>query len=233
MKCFQERLAVISPIRLKAWVSQQSYKLMLSSLFLLTDCKKIEKADIIFLVDGSGSIENRFGSMQVFMESVVSRSIVSRDSTRFGAILFSNEPKIKFTLETYNSKGEIRNAIRALVPPKDNTYTSEALDYSLQFFNEEHGGRRRFRVPQILMVITDGAATNPANLGKNSDALRANNITVFSIGVENANKDELLIMAGNNQSNVFYVDKFDQLETLYRQISGVVCSITKHRKYGE
>ncbi|XP_023185935.1 collagen alpha-6(VI) chain-like isoform X3 [Xiphophorus maculatus] len=192
------------------------------------DCKKIEKADIIFLVDGSGSIENRFGSMQVFMESVVSRSIVSRDSTRFGAILFSNEPKIKFTLETYNSKGEIRNAIRALVPPKDNTYTSEALDYSLQFFNEEHGGRRRFRVPQILMVITDGAATNPANLGKNSDALRANNVTVFSIGVENANKDELLIMAGNNQSNVFYVDKFDQLETLYRQISGVVCSITKH-----
>ncbi|XP_032413696.1 collagen alpha-4(VI) chain-like isoform X2 [Xiphophorus hellerii] len=192
------------------------------------DCKKIEKADIIFLVDGSGSIENRFGSMQVFMESVVSRSIVSRDSTRFGAILFSNEPKIKFTLETYNSKGEIRNAIRALVPPKDDTYTSEALDYSLQFFNEEHGGRRRFRVPQILMVITDGAATNPANLGKNSDALRANNITVFSIGVENANKDELLIMAGNNQSNVFYVDKFDQLETLYRQISGVVCSITKH-----
>ncbi|XP_017164866.1 collagen alpha-6(VI) chain-like isoform X2 [Poecilia reticulata] len=192
------------------------------------DCKKIEKADIIFLVDGSGSIENRFRSMQVFMESVVNRSIVSRDSTRFGAILFSNEPKIKFTLNNYSSKGDIRNAIKALVPPKDNTHTSEALEYSLQFFNEEHGGRRSFRVPQILMVITDGAATNPDNLRENSNALRANNITVFSIGVENANKNELLIMAGNNQSNVFYVDKFDQLETLYQQISGVICSITKH-----
>uniref|UniRef100_A0A3P9PG06 VWFA domain-containing protein n=1 Tax=Poecilia reticulata TaxID=8081 RepID=A0A3P9PG06_POERE len=179
------------------------------------DCKKIEKADIIFLVDGSGSIENRFRSMQVFMESVVNRSIVSRDSTRFGAILFSNEPKIKFTLNNYSSKGDIRNAIKALVPPKDNTHTSEALEYSLQFFNEEHGGRRSFRVPQILMVITDGAATNPDNLRENSNALRANNITVFSIGVENANKNELLIMAGNNQSNVFYVDKFDQLETLF------------------
>uniref|UniRef100_A0A3B5PUM2 VWFA domain-containing protein n=1 Tax=Xiphophorus maculatus TaxID=8083 RepID=A0A3B5PUM2_XIPMA len=174
MKCFQERLAIISPIRLKAWVSQQSYKLMLSSLFLLTDCKKIEKADIIFLVDGSGSIENRFGSMQVFMESVVSRSIVSRDSTRFGAILFSNEPKIKFTLETYNSKGEIRNAIRALVPPKDNTYTSEALDYSFPL----RGSRIQRKVPQTLVVLSDGNSydnvENPAN------ELRALGIDIFA-----------------------------------------------------
>ncbi|XP_043973359.1 collagen alpha-6(VI) chain-like isoform X2 [Gambusia affinis] len=191
------------------------------------DCKKIEKADIIFLVDGSESISRRFRSMQVFMESVVNRSIVSTDSTHFGAILFSKEPEIQFDLKEFNSKGEIRKAIESLVPPKDITRTSAALEYSLQFFNRERGGRRDFRVPQILMVITDGEASDPENLSKNSDALRANGITVFSIGVENANKNELLIMAGYNQSHVFYVDEFEQLETLYSQISTVICHITK------
>ncbi|KAM4736112.1 collagen alpha-6(VI) chain-like isoform 2-T3 [Anableps anableps] len=191
------------------------------------DCKKIEKADIMFLVDGSASIGQSFRSMQLFMESVVNRTIVSRDSTRFGAILYSDEPEMKFTLKSYNSRAAVNNAIKALVLLNANTYTSKALNYSLQYFSEKHGGRRRLGVPQVLMVITDGNAHDHEYLKRDSDALRENGITVLSIGVKNAEMDQLLTMAGNNPSNVFFVDNFDKLETLYKQMSGVICNITK------
>ncbi|MEQ2226016.1 hypothetical protein ILYODFUR_023360, partial [Ilyodon furcidens] len=190
------------------------------------ECKKVRKADIIFLVDGSQSIGSQFGSMQTFMESVVNQTIVSRSSTRFGAILYSDDPEIKFSLNDFNSRGEVVNAIEALVPPSKKTYTGKALNYALQFFNEEHGGRRRLKVPQILMVITDGEAHDRDNLEGYSNQLRANNITVLSIGVQNAKMDELLIMAGSNE-RVFFVDNFKKLETLHKNLSGVICNTTK------
>ncbi|MEQ2218232.1 hypothetical protein XENOCAPTIV_000365, partial [Xenoophorus captivus] len=190
------------------------------------ECKKVQKADIIFLVDGSSSIDDKFRSMQIFMESIVKQTIVSRSSTRFGAILYSDDPEIKFSLNNFNSRGEVLNAIKALVPPSKNTYTGKALNYTLQFFNEEHGGRRRLNVPQILMVITDGKAQDHYQLEGHSNQLRAKNITVLSIGVQDANMNELLIMAGSNE-RVFFVEDFKKLETLHKNLSGVICNTTK------
>uniref|UniRef100_A0A672GMK9 Collagen, type VI, alpha 4a n=1 Tax=Salarias fasciatus TaxID=181472 RepID=A0A672GMK9_SALFA len=192
------------------------------------DCKKTEKADIIFLVDGSTSITlPKFGSMQKFMLSIVNQTTVGENLTRFGVILYSDNPKSSFTLNQLKSKKEVSKAITALQPPYGNTYTGKALDYSLQFFNEENGGRAALQVPQILMVITDADATDRNGLVAPSVALRENGISVFSIGVEGANTTQLEIMAGYDKSRVFYVDNFDALETLYKNISLVLCNSTK------
>ncbi|XP_044062813.1 collagen alpha-6(VI) chain-like isoform X2 [Siniperca chuatsi] len=192
------------------------------------ECKKTEQADIIFLVDGSTSItQSKFRSMQKFMKSVVNQTTVGTDLTRFGVILYSTEPKSIFTLKKYDSRQEVINAISALKSPYGDTYTGKALKYSLEFFNNEHGGRAALQVPQILMVITDGDATDRNNLVVPSKALAEKGISVFSIGVEGANKTQLEIMAGHDTSKVFYVDSFDALETLYKNISHVLCNSTK------
>ncbi|MEQ2165088.1 hypothetical protein GOODEAATRI_013436, partial [Goodea atripinnis] len=169
---------------------------------------------------------DQFGSMQIFMESIVKQTIVSRSSTRFGAILYSDDPEIKFPLNKFYSRGEVLKAIKALVPPSKNTYTGKALNYTLQFFNEEHGGRRSLNVPQILMVITDGEAQDHYQLEGHSNQLRAKNITILSIGVKDANMNELLIMAGSNE-RVFFVEDFKKLETLHKNLSAVICNTTK------
>ncbi|XP_038132208.1 collagen alpha-6(VI) chain-like, partial [Cyprinodon tularosa] len=192
------------------------------------DCKKVERADIIFLVDGSESIADRFGSMQIFMESIVNQTIVSEDSTRFGAILYSSTPEVQFRLNQYASSTEVRQAIYSMVTPNASTYTGLALEYSLQFFEEMNGGRRNLRVPQILMVITDGVAYDKEKLKVNSDALRANGVSVMSIGVKGAEMDQLLTIAGNDESLVFYVDTFEKLETLYTNMTEVICNQTKN-----
>uniref|UniRef100_A0A3P8U058 Collagen type VI alpha 6 chain n=1 Tax=Amphiprion percula TaxID=161767 RepID=A0A3P8U058_AMPPE len=192
------------------------------------DCKKTEKADIIFLVDGSTSITlQKFRNMQKFMESMVNQTTVGKDLTRFGVILYSNDPTSIFTLNQYSSRKEVLKAISDLKSPYGDTYTGKALDYSLQFFNAQHGGRAALQVPQILMVITDGDATDRNSLVAPSLALRNSGVSVFSIGVEGANMTQLEIMAGYDRSKVFYVDNFDALETLYKNITHVLCNSTK------
>ncbi|KAK1895563.1 Collagen alpha-6(VI) chain, partial [Dissostichus eleginoides] len=193
-----------------------------------TDCKKTEQADIIFLVDGSTSITlEKFRSMQKFMSSMVNETTVGKDLTRFGVILYSTDPNSMFTLKQYSSKREVLKAIQKLKSPFGDTYTGKALAYSLPFFNKDNGGRADLNVPQILMVITDGDATDRHSLVAPSVALREHRISVFSIGVEGANKKQLEIMAGNDSAKVFYVDNFKALETLYKNITQILCNITK------
>ncbi|GLD53284.1 collagen alpha-6(VI) chain-like protein [Lates japonicus] len=192
------------------------------------DCKTISKADIIFLVDGSSSIDpTEFTSMQTFMKSVVNKTTVGKDWTRFGVILYADDPKSIFTLKNYESKQDVIDAISKLTAPGINTYTSKALEFSLQYFDAQHGGRKKDKVPQILMVITDGEATDPEGLKSSSDKLRENGITVISIGVEQAKEEELNIMAGGDISKVFYVVNFVDLENLYKKIFPVICSSTR------
>ncbi|XP_041649561.1 collagen alpha-6(VI) chain [Cheilinus undulatus] len=191
------------------------------------DCKKTEIADIIFLVEGSRSIWlEDFKSMKKFMTSLVNQTNVGKDNVRFGAIMFGNDPHNVFTLKEYQSKREVLRAIAALMSLDENTYTSKALEFTLPYFNAEHGGRADLHVPQILLVITDGDATDAVNLVPPSKALQDAGINVFSVGVGKLNQTQLKIMAGNDQSRVFNVDNFKALEGLYKNISQELCNFT-------
>lgn len=164
------------------------------------------------------------------MQSVVNQTTVGKDLTRFGIIVYSNDPQSYFTLKTYNTKQEVLKAILNMKRIYGDTYTGKALKYSLQFFSAEQGGRSEEQVPQILMVITDGDATDRNNLVQPSVALRDKGVTVLSIGVEGANVTQLEIMAGYDKSKVFYVNNFDALENLYKNITQVLCNTTKPGK---
>lgn len=168
--------------------------------------------------------------MQKFMQSIVNKTTIGKNLTRIGVIVYSDDPQSVFTLNTYSTRHQVFNAISQLQTPDQNTYTGKALEYSLQYFDEEHGGRAKLQVPQFLMVITDGEATDPGDLEKPSSALRNKGINVFSIGVEGAKRPELEIMAGHDQSRVFFVDNFAALETLYRNITQVLCNYTSPGK---
>ncbi|KAM6935984.1 collagen alpha-6(VI) chain-like isoform 1-T2 [Lycodopsis pacificus] len=196
-------------------------------------CKKdcqIRKADIIFLVDSSTSIDPpEYDSMRTFMESVVNQTTVGEDQTRFGLITFSNYTVPHFTLNTFYSRRKVLSAIPVKNPQHGNTYTGEALKYSLEFFSAQHGGRTDRKVPQILMVITDGICNGDLDLKETSDALRKSGVIVVSIGVKALEDEleqmerELKTMAGGDESKVFYVDAYEGLETLYRNMSDIFC----------
>ncbi|RXM37103.1 Collagen alpha-6(VI) chain [Acipenser ruthenus] len=188
------------------------------------ECKRTEVADLIFVVDGSSSIDpEQFKSMQKFMMSVVNNSEVGENTVRFGAVLYSNYPEEKFLLNQYYTKAEVRNAISEIKTKGGDTYTASALLFAKDRFTQVFGGRKNSQVPQVLMVITDGEATDRTALPVISSAVREEGISIYAVGVANANKQELEEMVGGKEK-VFYVDNYQALEELHKNISDVLCN---------
>ena len=196
----------------------------------LLDCERTAVADMIFLVDGSSSInQTQYKSMQRFMTSLVNTTDVGEDQVRFGAIVYSDNPESKFTLNDYKTAKEVRKAIENLPQPGGNTYTGAALRYALQYFGQPHGGRRDKDVTQILFIITDGAATDPVVLPVWSKEILNYGIRIYGIGVAGAKESELQVMTGDKR-RVFYVNNFDALDSLHMNISNELCEDIKPGK---
>lgn len=177
-------------------------------------------------MDASTSIDEipgAWATMITFMEAIVNKTTVGLNLTRFGFIIFTDDPTMIFTLDKYKSKTEILQEIRKLNKPDGNTETAKALEYSIQYFDPMYGGRAALGVEQILMLITDGGATTPRDLPKAAAALRDNGINVLSIGIKEANVTQLETIAGGDKSKVFFVDNFNALDHLHRNISDALC----------
>lgn len=188
-------------------------------------------ADVVFLVDGSTSIEKKnFDNVKSFMNSVVNTTQVGQDNVRFCTIVYSYEPKVHFLLNQYYSKQEVQDAISDLDYPTGDTYTAKALQYSLDYFVESRGGRSASGVPQMMFVITDGEATDPYDLEEATNKLHNYGVTIYGIGVANANTDELKKIT-KDKNKVFHVDNFEALKALWHNISHEICQNTKPGKY--
>ncbi|XP_026769414.3 collagen alpha-6(VI) chain-like [Pangasianodon hypophthalmus] len=190
-------------------------------------CQKSQVADVVFLVDGSTSIEsNNFERMKFFMNSVVNKTQVGQHNVRICTIVYSNTAKVHFRLNQHYSKEEVHKAISDLEYPTGDTYTAQALRYSLDYFDEAKGGRGANGVPQMLFVITDGEATDQYYLKEAADKLHKYGISIYGIGVANASKDELETIT-KDENKVFHVNNFQALIDLWPDISNEICKKTK------
>ncbi|CAK6978119.1 collagen alpha-6(VI) chain-like [Scomber scombrus] len=207
---------------LKSWESQLVVELCKA------DCKKTKNADVIFLVDGSANKDlNMFKSIHKFMKTIVNLAEVGKNLARFGVILYADTAEPVFTLDRYDNKQEVIEAINATKPLGGNTNTAKAMEYSLEYFKEAHGGRPAENIHQILMVITDRHASDSFDLERASNALVENRVTVFSIGVADANRGQLNIMAGGDTYRVFYAENYEALELLRKNVSPIWCRYTE------
>ncbi|XP_006038702.1 collagen alpha-6(VI) chain [Alligator sinensis] len=191
------------------------------------DCKRIQRLDIVFVIDGSGSIdETEYKTMKDFMISLVRKSDVGPDGVQFGAVKYSDDPTTNFYLNTYSTKSEIIKAIQDDERIGGATYTASALKHSHTLFIKVRGSRMNEGVPQVLIVITDGESNDKQELPDEAQKLRDKGIIIYAVGIEAANYDELLMMAGV-ENKCFYVDTFDGLKDISFNLSKEVCDDTK------
>ncbi|XP_053323778.1 collagen alpha-6(VI) chain-like [Spea bombifrons] len=158
-------------------------------------------------------------------DSIVNKSDIGPNNVQFGALKYSDDPTKLFFLNTYSSKLDIINAIQSDISKGGNTYTAKALNFSEMFFSEKHGSRRP-KVPQFLIVITDGESHDRASLKEVSTSLQNLDITIFAIGIDKANTEELEIMAGTKGKS-FLVDSFSGLNDIFQNVSQAVCNNTE------
>uniref|UniRef100_A0A8D2IGB8 VWFA domain-containing protein n=1 Tax=Urocitellus parryii TaxID=9999 RepID=A0A8D2IGB8_UROPR len=187
-------------------------------------CVNIEKADIYFLMDGSGSIgPEDFLEMKVFMNEVIKMFQIGPDRVRFGVIQYSDKMKSKFVLSQYTSVAELKAAIDDIQQGGGGTATGEALSNMTRVFADT----ARINVAQYLIVITDGKSSDP--VAEAAERLRVEGVVIYAIGVRDADVTELQEIA---KDKVFFVYEFDSLKAIQQEVVQDICSseTCKNRK---
>nr|XP_057918664.1 integrin alpha-M-like [Doryrhamphus excisus] len=200
----------------------------------LTECRN--RADIAFLLDGSGSVvAEDFERMKIFISNLIS-TFVDKDS-KFAIAQFSTGPTIHFYFDTFNVDNW-QNDINTITQIKGSTYTAKAIEHVVN--NTFVPGRgSRANVKKILIVITDGQSNDSGELSSAATEAEKKNIIRFSIGVGNAFNlssaiTELNAIASSpSQKYVFRVDNFKALKEIQRTLEDTIFAIEGSQSSGE
>ncbi|XP_035529048.1 collagen alpha-1(XIV) chain-like [Morone saxatilis] len=153
------------------------------------DCKGAKLADVVFIVDESGSIgTSNFRMVRTFLHRIVSSLDVSQKGVHVGVVTYSSMPTAHIYLNTFDDKNEILQFLNILPYQGGGTNTGAALNFTREEIFTEQKGRRK-GVQQVAVVITDGESDD--NVTEAAAILRRDGVTLYAVGIENANKAEL------------------------------------------
>uniref|UniRef100_UPI00358F6486 LOW QUALITY PROTEIN: collagen alpha-4(VI) chain-like n=1 Tax=Myxine glutinosa TaxID=7769 RepID=UPI00358F6486 len=188
------------------------------------ECSRAAKADLIFLIDGSWSIGNtNFEMIRSFLFTLVKGLDVGPDKVQVGMVQYSTDPRTEFLLKTYSNKMALLDRIRKFSYKGGSTNTGLGIEFLMQNHLIEAAGSRKARgVPQVVIVVTDGESQD--DVEKPSTRLQYGGVKVYVIGIKNANKKQLDIMASKpTEKFVYFVKDFSALGSITDGVLQTVC----------
>ncbi len=200
------------------------------------------QVDLCFIIDSSGSIRDnnpRDGSFdnwqlqQDFLSKLVDVFTISPDSTRVGAVVFSEQVRLVFSLDTYTDAQSVKQAINAIPYLGHTTNTPEGLKVTReQCFNTANGDRPN--VQNLAIFISDGVPfpTNRKDPAiREAEALKNTGASVVAIGVTNIiDRDLLRTISSPPQiegQNYFLATDFTALGTIRRAVGEGTCVVVE------
>uniref|UniRef100_A0A8K9XBR3 VWFA domain-containing protein n=1 Tax=Oncorhynchus mykiss TaxID=8022 RepID=A0A8K9XBR3_ONCMY len=189
---------------------------------LILGCLQTDEADMFFLIDHSGSIEQLdFADMKTFINKFINTFHIGPYHIRVGVVKFSDTPALEFDLTTYPDKPSVEKAVDGIIQLGGGTKTGLALNSMGPHFDRAKATRSH-KVREYLIVITDGESED--NVKDQAAKLRAQGITIYAIGVKLANDTQLLEIAGS-QERKFFVNNFDALKPIKNDIITDICDL--------
>uniref|UniRef100_A0A8B9L3R5 Collagen alpha-1(XII) chain n=1 Tax=Astyanax mexicanus TaxID=7994 RepID=A0A8B9L3R5_ASTMX len=202
--------------------SNELYKL-LKTRTEVQECSTSAMADLVFLVDGSWSVgRENFKHIRSFISAVTGAFDIGEDKSRVGVVQYSSDTRTEFTLSQYLRRAELLRAISSLPYKGGDTMTGDALDYlHKNIFTETAGARKGY--PKVLVVITDGKSEDPVeNYAKK---LRDSGVEIFTLGIKEADEEELRQMASTPyNTHVYTVPNFDLIKNVQKSLTTQVCA---------
>lgn len=123
-------------------------------------CHKIElPSDLLFIIDGSGSVGGPTFETQISaLKRIVEIVDIGPNDTQVAVLQYSSYTYIEFGFSVYSTKDKLKAAIAQLQHRSGTTKTGKALDRALQMFTSRTWGSRfgRNGVQQIAVVVSDG-----------------------------------------------------------------------------
>ncbi|CAB4015608.1 von Willebrand factor A domain-containing 2-like [Paramuricea clavata] len=184
--------------------------------------------DVVFLLDESGSLKLRdFSDSLNFVKNMTKAfpddKLSGKNGTRFGLSTFSSSYRSHFYLSNYTKQSDYLSAIgRVSFASGGSTRLGRALGEILtDQFTEERGLRPEVDgVPRILIVLTDGKATDSVSIPAKN--VSDENIVVYAIGVGGYNLEQLKDIA-SSESHVYTLSTFTQLEIFISTLTASTC----------
>ena len=157
--------------------------------------------DICILVDSSESIRRAnppdlsFDNWQLllnFINNIIDEFPVGDHGAKIGVVSFSNTAQLEFSLNQYDTKEQIKDAVRRIPYYNAWTNTADALIVArTECFRPLSGDRPQAK--NIAIVITDGFPTlNVYAVDREAEALRAQGVTMLAVGITNEVNTETL-----------------------------------------
>uniref|UniRef100_A0A674KAD1 VWFA domain-containing protein n=1 Tax=Terrapene triunguis TaxID=2587831 RepID=A0A674KAD1_9SAUR len=189
-------------------------------------CSSASVADIVFLVDESSRIGLRnFQLTRTFLLKIVNALDIGPNNIRVGLVLYSDEPRLEFTLDTFEDKSDILNYLKKLPYRGGRTYTGAAIDFlRKKVFTQEAGSRKNQGVQQLAVVITDGQSFD--DFVEPSSKLRHHGVAVYAVGTKNISESSQLdkIASYPSRKHVTNLESFLQLSNIEWKIKKQLCS---------
>ncbi|XP_013360308.1 PREDICTED: integrin alpha-L [Chinchilla lanigera] len=172
--------------------------------------------DLVFLFDGSMSLQqDEFQKIVDFMKDVMRK--LSNSSYQFAAVQFSTNSKTEFTFSDYVKSKDPDVLLANVQHMRLLTNTFGAINYVVtEVFREDRGARPD--ATKVLIIITDGEATDTGNVDRASDIVR------YIIGIGKhfknpQNQQELHKFASKpTEDFVKILDTFEKLKDLFTEL---------------
>ncbi|XP_053883486.1 integrin alpha-D-like isoform X2 [Malaclemys terrapin pileata] len=194
----------------------------------LPECPK-HPTDIVFLIDGSGSIgDSDFETMKTFVIEVIRR--FRGTDTLFALMQFSTTFKEHFDFNKFKSTRNIDSLVRQVRQFRQLTYTATAIqEVVTKLFISQKGSRDG--AARILIVVTDGMKNDQLRYSVVIPKAERAGIIRYAIGVgdafyQHSAQQELREIASNpTDEHIFQVNDFDALRGIQNQLQEKIFAI--------
>jgi Mg-chelatase subunit ChlD len=188
-------------------------------------------ADIIFVLDTSGSMSNsEFELEKTFAIRLAEHFKLGKNDVQFGAIVFSDTVTRVASLGELNKYEQLKLILGFTPYLGDGTKTYRALDFirETEMFSTRNGARAYSS--KIVIVITDGNSDSWLSTSNAADKLRNEGVKIIAVGIGSGFGTELYNIASGS-SNVFTADTFNQLMRIEQKVARRTCEIPQADGY--
>ncbi|XP_061774641.1 collagen alpha-3(VI) chain-like isoform X2 [Nerophis ophidion] len=143
-----------------------------------------DSADLVLLIDGSQHVgAANFPFVRDLALTIIEGLDVGKEAVRVALALYHDNPEIKFYLNSYDSKASVLEAVKELAySGGDESNLGLALEEVAQnLLSQSAGGRAEEGVPQMLVVISAGLATDDTGAGDR--ALKRAGVITFGLAI--------------------------------------------------
>ncbi|XP_060079522.1 collagen alpha-1(XII) chain-like [Ylistrum balloti] len=187
-----------------------------------------EPADLVFLLDSSGSEGSRnFQLQRQFVSLVVNEFDISATGTQVGLGTFATTARTQISLQQYPDKASLLRAIAHVSYSDGETRTDLGLQLVQNDIFRSHGHHHvgpRAGAKRFVVVLTDGRSNEEQLTVRAAESLKQHVDEVFAIGIGNAvDKHELNSIATNDGQHVFNVKHFNNLDSIHGNIVKEIC----------